>query len=57
MAILVTGGAGYVGSHMAHALVDRGENVIVLDDLSTGHSELIRKLQSWLKAISRTRLW
>ena len=41
MAILVTGGAGYVGSHMAHALVDRGEKVVVLDDLSTGHSELV----------------
>lgn len=41
MAILVTGGAGYVGSHMSHALVDRGEKVVVLDDLSTGHAELV----------------
>jgi UDP-glucose 4-epimerase len=36
MTILVTGGAGYIGSHMVHALVDAGENVVVLDDLSTG---------------------
>jgi UDP-glucose 4-epimerase len=36
MTILVTGGAGYIGSHMAHALCDRGEQVVVLDDLSTG---------------------
>jgi UDP-glucose 4-epimerase len=36
MTILVTGGAGYIGSHMAHELVDMGERVIVLDDLSTG---------------------
>jgi UDP-glucose 4-epimerase len=36
MAILVTGGAGYIGSHMAYALCDRGEDVVVLDDLSTG---------------------
>jgi UDP-glucose 4-epimerase len=36
MTILVTGGAGYIGSHMVHALVDAGENVIVLDNLSTG---------------------
>jgi UDP-glucose 4-epimerase len=36
MTILVTGGAGYIGSHMVHALVDAGERVIVLDDLSTG---------------------
>ncbi len=36
MTILVTGGAGYIGSHMVHALVDAGESVIVLDNLSTG---------------------
>ena len=36
MTILVTGGAGYIGSHMAHALVDAGEPIIVVDDLSTG---------------------
>ncbi len=36
MTVLVTGGAGYIGSHMTHALADRGEDVIVLDNLSTG---------------------
>jgi UDP-glucose 4-epimerase len=36
MTVLVTGGAGYIGSHMAHALVDGGEQVIVLDNLATG---------------------
>jgi UDP-glucose 4-epimerase len=36
MTILVTGGAGYIGSHMAHALVERGEEVVVLDNLATG---------------------
>ncbi len=36
MAILVTGGAGYIGSHMVLALCDAGEEVVVLDDLSTG---------------------
>jgi UDP-glucose 4-epimerase len=36
MSILVTGGAGYIGSHMAWELVARGERVVVLDDLSTG---------------------
>ena len=36
MTVLVTGGAGYIGSHMVHALADAGEPVVVLDDLSTG---------------------
>lgn len=36
MTILVTGGAGYIGSHMVHALADGGARVVVLDDLSTG---------------------
>jgi UDP-glucose 4-epimerase len=35
--ILVTGGAGYIGSHMVHELADAGERVVVLDNLSTGH--------------------
>jgi UDP-glucose 4-epimerase len=38
MTVLVTGGAGYIGSHMVHALVDSGERVIVLDNLSTGRT-------------------
>ena len=36
MAILVSGGAGYIGSHMVLELLDRGEKVVVVDDLSTG---------------------
>lgn len=36
MAVLVSGGAGYIGSHMVLELLDRGENVVVLDNLSTG---------------------
>ena len=36
MAVLVTGGAGYIGSHMAWALLDAGEEVVVVDRLSTG---------------------
>jgi UDP-glucose 4-epimerase len=41
MTILVTGGAGYIGSHMVHELVDAGEPAVVLDNLSTGFRFLI----------------
>ncbi|SRR5579885_35087 len=41
MAVLVTGGAGYIGSHMVLALVDAGEAAVVLDDLSTGFREAV----------------
>jgi len=37
MSILITGGAGYIGSHMAINLLDAGEQVVVLDNLSTGY--------------------
>jgi UDP-glucose-4-epimerase GalE len=42
--VLVTGGAGYIGSHTAKALVQAGHHVVVLDDLSAGHVEATRGL-------------
>jgi len=39
--ILVTGGAGYIGSHVVKLLAERDRDVVVLDDLSTGHAESV----------------
>ena len=41
MSVLVTGGAGYIGSHMVWSLIDRGEDVVVLYNLSTGSRALV----------------
>ncbi len=43
---LITGGAGFIGSHLSEALLDRGDEVFILDDLSTGSVENIRHLKS-----------
>ena len=45
MRYLITGGAGFIGSHLADELLDRGDEVHVLDDLSTGSIENIRHLK------------
>ena len=43
MAILVAGGAGYIGSHMVKRLVEQGEEVVVADNLATGHRKAVAK--------------
>lgn len=45
MRILITGGAGFIGSHLADAYLKRGDDVLVIDDLSTGTIENIRHLK------------
>ena len=46
MRVLITGGAGFVGSHLAEALLERGDEVLVLDNLSTGSIDNIAHLKS-----------
>jgi len=46
MRVLITGGAGFIGSHLAEALLERGDEVDVLDDLSTGRLDNISHLMT-----------
>jgi UDP-glucose 4-epimerase len=49
MAVLVTGGAGYIGSHMAIELADNGEEVIVIDNLSSGLGRLVPREATFIQ--------
>jgi UDP-glucose 4-epimerase len=44
---LITGGAGFIGSHLAEILLERGDEVLIMDNLSTGSMENIRHLKSY----------
>lgn len=44
--VLITGGAGFIGSHLTEVLLDRGDNVTVVDDQSTGSSDNLKHLRS-----------
>ncbi|HSQ63534.1 MAG TPA: UDP-glucose 4-epimerase GalE [Polyangiaceae bacterium] len=50
MRILVTGGAGYIGSHMTQLLVERGHDVTVIDDLSGGHRDAVSPGAAFVQA-------
>ena len=54
MAILVAGGAGYIGSHMVKNLVEHGEDVVVADNLSTGHRDAINPKAKFYEGDIRT---
>lgn len=55
MNVLVTGGAGYIGSHMVRALVGAGHRVVVIDDLSTGHADALERGVDFVHADVRAR--
>ncbi|MEM7421891.1 MAG: NAD-dependent epimerase/dehydratase family protein, partial [Pseudomonadota bacterium] len=45
MHILVTGGAGYIGSHTCIALIEAGHSVVVIDDFSNSHIEALKRVE------------
>ena len=49
MAILVCGGAGYIGSHAVHQMVERGEEVVIVDNLQTGHMDAVNPKAKFYK--------
>ena len=55
MAILVAGGAGYIGSHMVADLVEKGYDVVVADNLSTGHRAAINSQARFYEGDIRNR--
>ncbi|MGE5633167.1 MAG: UDP-glucose 4-epimerase GalE [Caulobacteraceae bacterium] len=55
MAVLVTGGAGYIGSHCVYGLIDKGEDVIIADNLQTGHVDAVHKKAKFYKGDLRDR--
>ena len=55
MAILVCGGAGYIGSHTVYELIARNEDVVIIDNLQTGHAEALNPRAKFYKGDIRDR--
>ena len=55
MEVLITGGAGYIGSHVANGLLDLNHKVFIIDNLSTGHEILIPKTKSFIKKFNKDK--
>jgi len=55
MTILVLGGAGYIGSHTAYELIDRGEDVVIVDNLETGYREAVHPKARFYEGDIRNR--
>lgn len=52
MKILITGGAGFIGSHLSDALLAAGHEITIIDDLSSGTKDFLPKEAEFLKWIS-----
>ena len=55
MKILVLGGAGYIGSHTVYELIDAGEEVVIIDNLETGHIEAVHPKAKFYKGDLRDK--
>lgn len=55
MTILVLGGAGYIGSHTVYELIDRGEDVVIVDNLETGYKEAVHPKARFYQGDIRNR--
>lgn len=55
MSILVLGGAGYIGSHTVYELIDRGEDVVIADNLENGHIEAVHEKAKFYEGDIRDR--
>lgn len=55
MKILVLGGAGYIGSHTVYELADKGEDIVIIDNLETGHIEAVHPKAAFYKGDIRDR--
>ena len=55
MSVLVCGGAGYIGSHTVHQLIKNGEDVIIVDNLQTGHMDAVHKDAKFCKGDIRDK--
>lgn len=55
MAILVLGGAGYIGSHTVYELIERGEDVVIVDNLETGYKEAVHPKARFYQGDIRNR--
>ena len=55
MKILVLGGAGYIGSHTVSELIDTGAEVVIVDNLETGHIEAVHPKASFYQGDIRSR--